>query len=235
MGFGYNGMTMPPSTPGYLRVDFHTHTIFSGDSLTTPQEIVAAARRRGLDRLVVSDHNSIQGALAARRIDPELVIVGEEIETGNGELLASFVQEEIPRGLPVQETLRRLRQQGAFVSVSHPFDPGRSKFSLAELEELAEQVDAIEIFNARCVFAWMNRRAEDFARQHSLGGTAGSDGHIAWEVGRAYLRLPAFTNANELRQVIAQGEVMKKRTPLAVHVAASIRSLPRRVFGEHAS
>ena len=167
---------MQPEAYSFLKVDFHSHTKFSKDSLTTPEEAIAAARRRGLDRLVITDHNSIEGARLAQRLAPDLVIVGEEIETQAGELLAAFVEEEIPRGLPVKEVIRRLRQQGAFISVSHPFDVHRSGFALPDLDEIAPLVDAVEVFNARCVFARTNRLAQQYAHAH----TVGRDGRLGW-------------------------------------------------------
>ena len=108
--------------PARLRVEFHTHTIFSKDSLTRPESFLRACRDKGIDRVVVTDHNTTDGALACQRLDPERVIVGEEIMTQKGELLAAFVTEEIPKGLPAPEAIARLREQGAFISVSHPFD-----------------------------------------------------------------------------------------------------------------
>jgi hypothetical protein len=220
---------MQPDSASCIKVDFHSHTRSSKDSLTSPQEAIAAARRRGLDRLVITDHNSIEGACIARRLAPDLVIVGEEIATQAGELLAAFVEEEIPRGLPVKEVIRRLRQQGAFISVSHPFDRGRSGFALPDLDEIAPLVDAVEVFNARCVFERTNRQAQQYARAHRLGGTAGSDGHIAWEIGRAYLKVPFFSSAEELRRVIDKGEPGGRQVPLAVHLYASFISIPKRI------
>ena len=88
-----------------LRVEFHCHTVFSKDSLTSPQKLVDACRRKGIDRVIVTDHNTIAGALAAQAIDPKLVIVGEEIMTTRGEILAAFVTEEIPARLSPQETI----------------------------------------------------------------------------------------------------------------------------------
>ena len=82
-----------------LKVEFHCHTLYSNDSLTTPQQLVDAARKKGLDRVVVTDHNTIAGGIEAQMIDPERIIVGEEIMTTRGELLAAFVREEIPAGL----------------------------------------------------------------------------------------------------------------------------------------
>jgi predicted metal-dependent phosphoesterase TrpH len=84
----------------HLRVEFHCHTIASKDSLTRPADLIDTCRRKGIDRVVVTDHNTIAGARAAQAIDPELVIIGEEIATTSGEILAAFVKEEISSGIP---------------------------------------------------------------------------------------------------------------------------------------
>jgi predicted metal-dependent phosphoesterase TrpH len=186
-------------------LEFHCHTIYSKDSLTRPADLVKAARKKGIDRLVVTDHNSIAGALAAQKLDPELVIVGEEIMTTRGELLAAFVVEEIPPGLSPLETIRRLRAQGAFISVSHPFD-GRRGWQLEDLLEIAPLVDAVEIFNARCIFEVDNRRAAEFAREHGLLGTVGSDAHAACELGQAVALLDDFHDAEALKSALRDAE-----------------------------
>ena len=201
-----------------LSVDFHSHTYFSKDSLTSPERFVLAARRKQLDRVVVTDHNGIAGGQAAYAIAPELIIVGEEIMTTRGEILAAYVKEEIPRGLSPLETIKRLRDQGAFISVSHPFDSRRNgAWKLEDLLEITPMVDAIEIFNARCTNAKDNRKAMDFALEHHLPGTAGSDGHVAFELGKARLMLPHFSGADELRMVIREGQVQGGLSPVWVH------------------
>lgn len=97
----------------------------------TPRELVMQARRLSLDRLVVTDHNAIQGAPEAREIDPDLVIVGEEILAQQGELLAVFVQKHVPKGLPPQEAINRLREQGAFIIVPRVASAGSLEHRLA--------------------------------------------------------------------------------------------------------
>src|SRR5512133_3896954 len=170
----------------YLFTEFHCHTNASRDSLTRPEDLIAAARQKGIDRLIITDHNTIAGARAAQLLDPELVIFGEEIMTTRGEILASFVSEEIPAGLTPQETIHRLRDQGAFISVSHPFDKLRSgAWDETDLLEILPLVDAIEVYNSRCMFPSFNREAREFARRHNIPGTVGSDAHAAFEVGRS--------------------------------------------------
>ena len=204
-----------------ITIDFHTHTDVSKDSLTPPRSLVDAARRKRLDRVVVTDHNTIAGALVAHALAPDLIIVGEEIKTTLGEILAAFVTEEIPRGLTPQETIRRLRDQGAFISVSHPFDIRSGAWKLEDLLEIAPLVDAIEVFNARIMKPDANTLAMEFARQHNLPGTVGSDAHAAFELGVARLEVPHFDSADGLRKVIRLGQVRGRVSPFWVHIASS--------------
>jgi predicted metal-dependent phosphoesterase TrpH len=204
-----------------LRVEFHCHTIFSKDSLTRPSDLVRTCRRKGIDRVVVTDHNTIAGARAAQAIDPQRVIVGEEIATTRGEILAAFVTEEIPRGLSPQETIRRLKDQGAFISVSHPFDRGRSgHWREEDLLEILPQVDAIEIYNSRCMQPRFNQEARQFAEARNLAGTVGSDAHAAFELGQSLLVLEPFQTPDELRSVIRRGIPQVKWSPPWVHLTS---------------
>ncbi len=98
-----------------LRMEFHCHTVYSKDSLTPPLALVEACRRKGIDRVVVTDHNTIAGAKVAQALDPKRVIVGEEIMTTKGEILAAFVIDEIPPMLSPQETIRTIaRTRGIY-------------------------------------------------------------------------------------------------------------------------
>ena len=204
-----------------LRVDFHCHTLRSKDSLTEYAALLQACQRKGIDKVVVTDHNTLLGAVEAQALDPQRVIVGEEIMTERGEILAAFVKEEIPRGLPPLEVIRRLREQGAFISVSHPFDRNRNgAWELRDLEQIAPLVDAIEVFNARCLQADFNRQAQEFAFLHKLPGTAGSDGHAAFEIGKAHLVLPEFTDADSLRIAVREAQVEGKLSSPFVHFAS---------------
>jgi len=213
-----------------IRLDFHTHTSSSSDSLLHPADLVAAAHRKGIDRVVVTDHNSIGGALAAREIDPQLIIVGEEIMTTRGEILAAYVTEEIPAGLSPQETIRRLKEQGAFISVSHPFDRLRKGGWLeADLLEILPQVDAIEIYNSRCMLPSFNRHAQEFAEKYDVAGTVGSDAHAAFEVGRSVLLLEPFTGPDEMRKVIKRGIPRVKWSPPWFHFTSRYASIVRKL------
>jgi predicted metal-dependent phosphoesterase TrpH len=211
-------------------VEFHCHTNASKDSLTQPSELIAAARRKGIDRLIITDHNTIAAARAAQALDSELVIVGEEIMTDRGEILAAFVTEEVPAGLTPQEVIRRLREQGSFISVSHPFDKIRSgAWSERDLLEILPLVDAIEVFNSRCMLPGFNREARRFAERHNVAGTVGSDAHAAYEVGRSVLRMEPFDGPDEMRKVIRAGEPVTKWSPPWFHFSSRYATVTKRI------
>lgn len=204
-----------------LQVEFHCHTHASADSLTRPHDLVETARRKGINRLIITDHNTIAGAREAQALDPELVIVGEEIMTTRGEILAAFVNDEIPEGLTPEETIRRLKGQGAFISVSHPFDVLREgHWKKGDLLEILPFVDAIEVYNSRCLVPQYNRQARHFAEKHNIAGTVGSDAHTLFEVGRSVLLLEPFEGPEAMRGVIRRGVPQVKWSPPWVRLAS---------------
>lgn len=212
------------------RVEFHCHTIYSKDSLTLPLKLTEACRRKGIDRVVITDHNTTSGAKIAREFDPQRVVVGEEIMTTKGEILAAFVTEEIPAMLTPVETIRRLREQGAFISVSHPFDTRRKGgWKVDDLLDIISIVDAIEIYNSRCMQPSFNRLAIDFARRHNLAGTVGSDAHTIYELGRSTLLLEPFDGSDELRNSIRTAVSQTRWSPPWFHLSSRYATLRKKI------
>ena len=194
---------------GRCFVDLHCHTDRSFDSLSDPLRVIRKAAALGLTHLAITDHDRIDGALFARDHAPEgrTVIVGEEIRSADGDILATWIEEAIPPGLPAAETIARIHAQGGLAGVPHPFDRFRgsaAKDGVERLERLAPMVDYIETFNARVPFGDANTRAAQFAREHGLPGVASSDAHTLLEVGVAYTVLPGpIGSAAELRVALA--------------------------------
>lgn len=216
-----------------VRVEFHCHTIYSHDSLLEIEDLVSTARQKQLDRVVITDHNTIEGALAAKKLDPQLFIIGEEIMTQEGELLAAFVKEEIPVGLPAEEAIVRLRSQGAFISVSHPFDRmKKGHWDLEALTRIVPLVDAIETYNARCLLSGYNKRAAAFAQRALLPGTAGSDAHTAMELGRAVMLLPEFHEATDLKACLNLARYQVRLSSPLVHFASRYAVWWKRLRGK---
>jgi predicted metal-dependent phosphoesterase TrpH len=175
----------------WLRMDMHCHTNASFDCLSRPADVVRTARERGLDRLVITDHNRIEGALRCRELDPDLILVGEEVKTRERiDIIGILLRERIPRGTPAAETCERIRDQGGVVYMPHPFDTRRAGGGRM-VEELAELIDVVEAHNARSSPS-RNREAAAWAASHGKPTGAGSDAHTLREIGRGVLELPAF-------------------------------------------
>ena len=140
-----------PLPDGWVRVDLHSHTMWSGDSTTTPDELHGAIVASGIDVLCITDHNAIRGAVELADSLPCRVVVGEELRTHAGEIIGLFLTERIPMGIPPAEAARAIRDQGGVVYVPHPFDPMRRNMTEPALYELAQQglVDAVEVLNAK--------------------------------------------------------------------------------------
>ena len=204
-----------------IKAEFHCHTVYSHDSSNRILQLLSAARERGIGWLAITDHNTIKGALKAREFDPELVVVGEEILTEKGELLAYYVSEEIPKGLSAMETIRRLKNQGAFIAVPHVFDYRRHGWHLDDLLEILPLVDALEVFNARCLAGGINRQGREFAEARHMPMIAGSDAHSLVELGLATVSLLAFASADELRQALKSSSITGRLLSPLEHLKAS--------------
>ena len=200
-------------------VELHSHSSASYDSRLKPADIARACREKGITKLALTDHHSIRGALELRALAPELVIVGEEIMTTQGELLAYFVEEEVPRGLTPHAAIARLKDQGAVISVPHPFDRWRGgAWREADLIAILPLIDAIEVFNARCVFKADNARALAFAQQHGKLCAVGSDAHYRLELGHAVVKMQHAPNTPaELLSGLAQAEFLCRLSTPFVH------------------
>lgn len=215
-----------------IRVELHCHTVYSKDSLIPLDDLPGICEARGIDRVIVTDHNTARGALRAAEMFPQLVIAGEEVMTTQGELLAWFVREDVPPGLPPREAIERLRDQGAVIGVSHPFDRYRSgAWAREDLLEIVELVDAIEVFNARCIHMEDNEKALAFAMEHRKLMTAGSDAHIPREYGRAVMLVETFDNSAEsFRQALTAASRDVTLSSFAVHFGSTYAKWMKRLF-----
>lgn len=213
--------------PGHLRVDLHAHTMWSGDSTTTPGELADAIEAVGLDVICITDHNAIAGAQELRDALPCRVIVGEELRTAAGEIIGLFLSERIPIGVSHVDAAHLIREQGGLVYIPHPFDPMRRNLSEIVLHELAEEglVDALEVFNAKTSLAGLQRRAADFAEEHDLPGGAGSDAHVPDALGAAYVEMTDFTDPasflGSLRSARVVGHHWDRPRPWSARVVPS--------------
>ncbi len=199
-----------PLAAGWVRVDLHTHTMWSGDSTTTPDEVEEAVVASGLDVLCITDHNAIRGATELADRLPCRVVVGEELRTHAGEIIGLFLTERIAMGIPPAEAAQAIRAQGGVVYVPHPFDPMRRNMSEPALYDLARAglLDAVEVLNAKTSLRSLNERAGCFADEFGLAGGAGSDAHVPNALGSAYIEMPDFDGPADFLAKLPLGRVV---------------------------
>jgi predicted metal-dependent phosphoesterase TrpH len=219
------------STPLWT-VELHTHTIYSKDCLTRLDRIQAICQARGIDKLAITDHNNVRAALELARMYPMLIIPGEEIMTTEGEILAWFITEEIPAGLSPKQTIQRLRKQGAVIGVSHPFDRYRKgAWQPDQLMKIVEDVDSIEVFNARCIHDEDNAKALAFAQEHGKLMTCGSDAHLPVEYGQAVMKVHPFANnADGLRKALQDATRETRLSKAWVHFGSTYAKWAKRII-----
>jgi predicted metal-dependent phosphoesterase TrpH len=207
-----------------IEVDLHMHTDHSPDCATPVDVLLNTARDRGLGAIAITDHNEVSGALEARRIAEETgdieVIVAEEVKTAEqGEVIGLFLQERIPRGLTMAETIAEIRRQGGLVYVPHPFDRFHSVPDYEHLIEIVEEVDILEVFNPRVALTVFNEEAERFARKYRIVPGAGSDSHVAQGLGSVRVRIHDFDGAGEFLEAMRDADITRKHKNL-VYVQA---------------
>lgn len=214
---------------GRWAVDLHMHTHRSHDCLSDPADVVRTARAAGLDRIAITDHDEIEGAFEVRAIDPELVIVGEEVLTGEGhDLIGLFLHRHIPPGGRFRDVARAIHDQGGLVYLPHPFDARRGGEE-AFFEDVADCVDLVEGFNARCHDPEENRRAVRWARVHGLPVGAGSDAHLLREIGRGRLRCRPFESPADFLSAARQARIEGRPSGRWVHLGSSWAKIRKRL------
>ena len=201
-----------------LKADLHIHTEYSMDCDMSLEKIIKRCQETGINCIAITDHGTIEGALKMKTIAPFPVIVAEEILTPHGEIMGMFLEDGIPSGLPVDETLSRIKAQGALVCIPHPCDIFRQSALKAKvIEEIIDQIDVIEGFNSRSPLRQSSVKAQTMAQKYGLPVTAGSDAHTPGEIGKAYVEMPEFNGRDDFLHALGKATICGQKTSPLVH------------------
>ncbi|MGH2858365.1 MAG: PHP-associated domain-containing protein [Solirubrobacteraceae bacterium] len=214
-----------------IDVDLHMHTDHSNDCATPVEVLLAQARARGLGAIAVTDHNEISGALDALAKAPAELkgIGGEEVKSAEqGEVLGRVIQEKIPRGMTMQETIAEIRRQGGLVYVPHPFDRMHSVPDYEHLLPVLDEVDAIEVFNPRIAISEFNEEAVRFAAKYRIPAGAGSDAHVSQGLGSVRIRMRDFDGPEEFLQSLRDADII--RNPASLLYVQALKFLQTRAL-----
>lgn len=209
--------------------DVHTHTMYSGfskysylsfpDSVTTPKKSVRVAKKIGLDLLCITDHNTIKGAVEAKKYDKDMIVIGEEILSDDGEIIGLFLQEEIKPGLSAEETIELIHEQDGIAFAPHPFSVycqclGKKLHGLG--------LDGLEVFNSLHRDGYSNAIALENCNGHAKLG--GSDAHSSFMIGNGFTTFPGSSQEDFRKAIKAmQTSFGGKPAPLSDIVNFSIR------------
>ncbi|RME80160.1 MAG: PHP domain-containing protein [Methanobacteriota archaeon] len=207
-----------------MKIDLHNHTNASSDALTRPKEFVKAALKKGVTVIAVSDHNTMK---AFHSVEKEArgkeisIIPGEEIMCKEGEIIGLFLYERISPGKSALEVLDEIKSQGALSYAPHPFDTMRHGI---RKEEILNKIDIIEVYNSKA-YPKADDDAMAFASKNGKLMGAGSDSHVAGEIGRAYVESPDMPvrSPEELIRALKKGKpTLKARTNLLDKVVRKV-------------
>jgi predicted metal-dependent phosphoesterase TrpH/glycosyltransferase involved in cell wall biosynthesis len=197
-----------------LLADLHLHTEYSHDCSVPVADVLDRAETQGLGAIAVTDHNVFAGAQEAvelARGRALTVIPGEEVKTdGGGEVIGLFLEEEIPRGMTMAETIMAIRDQGGLVYLPHPFDRMHTIPDPRTLHRHLAEIDVFEVFNARLLRETFNDEAVRFARKYNLLMGAGSDAHVLQGIGTGLVRMRAFETPEEFLLSLRSAEIVRR-------------------------
>jgi predicted metal-dependent phosphoesterase TrpH len=176
-----------------VRVDLHLHSNYSHDGQSTLDELIQRCAEVGLDRIALTDHNTVEGAQALAELAPDLAIIGEEAKTREGEVIGLFITRRLPPYLRPEEVMDLVHEMGGLTYMPHPLDRHRANFRLERIVDLADRIDIIETYNAWCEPA-ENQAAGRLATELGKVAATGSDAHAAQELGRSWMELDDYTN-----------------------------------------
>jgi predicted metal-dependent phosphoesterase TrpH len=197
----------------WILADLHMHTEHSHDCSTPVADLLDHAEAIGLGAIAITDHNVFAGAreaVALARGRDLVVIPGEEVKTERGEVIGLFLEEQIPRGMTMAETVASIRGQGGLVYLPHPFDRLHAIPRPETLHRMLDEIDVLEVFNARLLFDAYNDEALRFARKYNLFMGAGSDAHVLQGVGTGMVRMRAFDGPEEFLLSLRSAEIVRR-------------------------
>jgi predicted metal-dependent phosphoesterase TrpH len=214
--------------PGLIRVDLHVHSSASFDSKSDPELVAERSWRLGLEPVFLTDHDTTVAAVRLQVLSRRRIVVGEEITTTDGELIGLFLQRRIRAGLTARQTALEIKEQAGLVYLEHPYDQFRRHLSEEAIEDLADLIDIVEVFNARSDDK-TNRRAEELCEILGAAPGAGSDAHTLRELGSVYVEMENFDSAEDFLANLRRARIVKGRPKFLLMAEAGLRHKIRRL------
>lgn len=209
-----------------LKIGLHIHSWLSGDTSWTREQFIDLYQKAGFDALVVCDHDEITAAQELEKTRDFKIVIGEEICTKEGEIIGLFLKSKIPAGLSMSETILKIRAQKGLVCLPHPFDRLRyNAINLEALEKNLDQIDLIEVFNARSIFKRDDQKALELAKKYKIVQIVGSDAHTKSEINCVYMEIDDFKSPVQFLKSIKNGRTIASKSLIWVHLITKLKKI----------
>jgi len=212
-----------------IKVWFHLHSEYSSDSCLKLKKILELAEKNNIKAVILTDHNNLVPQDEIAKIKRIRVILGEEVKTADGEIIGVFLKQKIEPNLSIEETIKKIKEQNGIVIVPHPFDRFRREVIKKEaLFRVIEQIEVVEIFNARNLLNSDNKKAKEFAEKYNKVAIVGSDAHSIFEIDKALIELGDFSGPLDFLERLKTAKFYTKKSSLFVHLLSAINKFTRK-------
>lgn len=217
-----------------IRIDLHTHSTASPDGGLTLNDY-RRTLSNNLDVIAITDHNTVSGALEIKSVLKNLVIVGEEITTKQGEIIGLYLTHDISPGLDVVETAKRIKEQGGLVYVPHPFERlQRHGLNASAIKKLLPLIDIVETFNGRSISLAARLRARRFAKAYNFAEGTGSDAHGPAGLGAVARVIEDRPTSDTLVGLLSQGQTVTSRRQIKAYLEPGVNRRQKAKLGRGA-
>lgn len=197
-----------------IKIDLHTHSVGSPDGGITIEEYAKLLDDKVLDMIAITDHDSIDQALAIQNKLGPRIIIGEEITSLEGEIIGLFLRQKVEPGLSAIETVQAIKSQGGLVYIPHPFETVRKGITKSAIDSISDEIDIVEVYNGRAVFQNKGPQALTWARLNNKIGAASSDAHGIKGVGTTYSSVETAPTKESFLEILKTARLTTKRPPL---------------------
>ncbi len=216
-------------TNSSVKIDLHTHSIVSQDGGLTGQDYAHIISQKKLNVIAITDHNTISFAEDLHKKFPKNIIIGEEISSGEGDVIGLYLTKRIQPHLGIEETTKQVHKQGGLVLIPHPFEKFRSSVSLEMFNKHLSSIDLVESFNARSKLKRPLQDAAEFATRHTIPHVANSDAHCMRGIPSAYTIVSAYPTKQTLIKLIQSGKRENTYAPLFTYLCPAINRIKNRL------
>jgi len=212
-----------------FKVDLHTHSEASPDGGITAAQYAKALENELLDAIAITDHDRIDFALGLHKALGDMIIVGQEITTSQGELIGLYLQQPIPAGKTAKQTAQLIKDQGGLVYVPHPFETVRKGIQKEVLDSIADMVDIVEVHNGRALSKKYAIAAATWAKLHNKAGASSSDAHGYKGLGHSYAIVQEVPSRGSLISTLKMTALAHRRAPAYTLLYPKMNRLSKKV------